>query len=96
MSPKVITFNSKFHQINKLIYVSLFGLKQASHHGERDAVKGAQKHLQLRLNKGKGHHWQTTLAFQRFQKRKKKNIFGTEGSQRAKDDCITSPTTTLN
>lgn len=47
MSPKVITFNSKFHQINKLIYVSLFGLKQTSHHGERDAVKEAQNHLQL-------------------------------------------------
>lgn len=30
MSPKVITFNSKFHQINKLIYVSLLGFKKTS------------------------------------------------------------------
>lgn len=31
MSPKVITFNSKFHQINKLIYVSLLRFKKTSH-----------------------------------------------------------------
>lgn len=37
MSLKLITFNSKFHQINKLIYVSSLGLKQTSHRGERSS-----------------------------------------------------------
>lgn len=42
MSPKVITFNSKFHQINKLIYVSLFELKQTSPQQERCSERGSK------------------------------------------------------
>jgi len=42
MSPKVITFNRKFHQINKLIYVSLFGFEQASRHSQRCSESGSE------------------------------------------------------
>lgn len=57
MSPEVITFDGKFHQINKLIYVALLGLKETPPYGEREMQrKEAEKHLQLHLNKGKGHH----------------------------------------
>lgn len=79
MSPKVITFNSKFHQINKLIYVSLLGFKKTSlmvrdMQGER--LKGTAVTAKERQGTSLANNFAIMMLSEATEK---KNIFGIKG-----------------